>query len=315
MKTFLIKIAIFLSLFVLIYIGVFSMVDKGIKSSEYQDYAEWNAIYSGEIDADLLIMGSSRAWRQVDPEIIDKNLGVNSFNMGIDGYHIPMQLTKYQIYKEHNILPSEIVYVVDHFSMDKREDLFNKYQFAPYFLDTLLTNRLKEYEGFKWQHFNAQYFQYSGGKEICLAGIAQFLGLKKFQSNKYKGFRAKDQAWEKEFDLELAENPKGKRAGIKVEVVREFQAFLKNETIKGTKVTVVYAPDYLAFQDYIINRDSIMNIYRSTCESLNIDFLDYSKHDLCKDKAYFYNPTHLNLKGAKIFSEDLAQKIGVLRGE
>ena len=315
MKLFLIKIALFLSLFSGLYLVFFIMVDNGIKESKYQDFTEWNAIYSGDINADLLIMGSSRAWRQVDPKIMDSQLKVNSYNLGIDGYHIPMQLTKYHIYLEHNKAPRQVVYIVDHFSFDQRDDLFNKYQFSPYFNDTTLTNRLKEFEGYNWQHYHAPYFQYSGSKELCLAGIANFLGLKNFEANKYKGFRSKSQEWELDFDQEVKNNPKGKRAEVKAKVIKEFRTFLKNEKLKGIDIAVVYAPDYTEFQSYITNRDSVMDLYQAVCSEANIPFLDYSNHYLCSDKAYFYNPTHLNSKGAEIFTTDLSEKLRDLKND
>ncbi len=309
MRKFLLKISLFISIFSGIYLLFFYLVQEGIRKSDYQDFAQWNEIYSGQINSDVIIMGSSRAWRQVDPQIIDEKLDCNSYNLGIDGYHIPMQLTKYEIYLESNRLPERMIYIVDHFSFDKREDLFNKIQFAPYFNDTILTKRLKSYEGYKWQHYNTPYFQYSGSKEVALAGLTESLGLKDFKSNKFKGFRSKDQSWENDFDVERELNPEGKRAKVKAEVVNEFQLFLEEQKKLGVEVVVVYSPDYIGFQDYIINRDSVMQIYEGITQKLDIDFIDFSTHYLSQEKDYFYNPTHLNSKGAEIFTNELTSMI------
>ena len=315
MKSFLGKIILFLTLFGGGYITFFYFIDEGVKDSKYRDFTEWNEIFSANINAELLIVGSSRAWRQVDPKIMDDKLKTNTYNMGIDGYHIPMQLTKYQIYCKTNQRPKVMVYIVDHFSFDQRPDLFNKYQFAPYFHDTLLKNRLKEYEGYKWQHYNAPYFQYSGSKEVCVAGLLECFGFKKFKSDKYKGFRSKNASWEPDFENEKRANPKGKRAEVKASVLNEFSDFLKLETKRGVNVVVVYAPDYHEFQNYIINRDSVIQLYQTICDDIEIPFVDYSDHYLCYDKKYFYNPTHLNSEGANAFTQDLAEKLGTYFNE
>ena len=71
MRKFLLNISIFLAIFVVIYFLFFLAVDRGLRSSKYVDYAEWNEIYDGALNSKLLILGSSRAWHQIDPQIID----------------------------------------------------------------------------------------------------------------------------------------------------------------------------------------------------------------------------------------------------
>lgn len=309
MKRFLLKISVFVGVNVLLYVLLFYCIDKGMNESHYRDLGDWNQIKSGEINADVIIMGSSRAWRQVDPEIIEKLSGKSVYNLGIDGYHVPMQLAKYEYYLKHNQPPEEIIYIVDHFSLDKRKDLFNKEQFLTVMKDTALMRVMKTYDGYKWQHYHLPYFQYSGTKEYCLAGLAQFSGLKNFESDKIKGFRSKEASWEVAFDIEKRDHPEGKRAKVNDTVRLDFEKFLLNRQSEDVKLSLVYSPDYYEFQDYITNRDSVIQIYRSITDRLTIPFFDYSDHELCKSKDYFYNPTHLNKKGSEIFTEHLAKQL------
>src|SRR5690606_23393094 len=116
-------------------------------------------------------------------------------NLGIDGFHVPMQLTKYQIYEKRNQRPKQIVYIVDPFSLDKRENLYNMNQFLPYLDDSTLVTRLREYKGLSWEHYHLPYFQYSGSKEVVLAGLMEFFGIKHFKADKYKGFSASNKMW------------------------------------------------------------------------------------------------------------------------
>lgn len=309
MKRFVLKIAVFLVVFSLLYLVFFYAVDKGLKSSDYVDYAEWNDIYEGEINAELVIMGSSRAWRQVDPSIIDQKLSTTSFNLGIDGFHFPMQIGKYKVYNEHNRAPEKMIYIVDHFSFDKREDLFNKNQFLPYIEDTLLARYLKTYVGFNWEHYNIPYFQYSGSKEVCLAGFSEFINLRDFKGTKIKGFQAQEKVWEPGFDREKKMNPKGKRTRFSKQVIEDFDKFIGDAKHDGIEIVLVYSPEYYEFQSYTTNRDTIIGLYELIAGRHDIPFLDYSDHKLCYSKDYFYNPTHLNKVGATKFTEDLAERL------
>lgn len=44
------------------------------------EYEVWNDIYNGKIDCDIAIYGSSRAWLQIDPEIIKDVLERDTYN-------------------------------------------------------------------------------------------------------------------------------------------------------------------------------------------------------------------------------------------
>lgn len=309
MRQFLIKIGWMIALFAGLYLLVFYCVDKGLRNSDYRDVGDWNQIRSGEINADILVMGSSRAWRQIDPEIIANATYESVYNMGIDGYHIPMQLAKYDYYLSFNEAPKKIIYILDHFSLDKREDLFNKEQFLTVFDDSKMVESLKQYDGYKFQHYNIPYFRYSGTKEYCLAGFSEFVGLKDFKADKVNGFRSKDAPWEAAFDLEKKQNPEGKRAMALDSVNLLFDKFLEQRNAEQIEVILVYPPDYIEFQEYINNRDSIFSIYQKHAEKYELKFIDYSNHPLCLSKEYFYNPTHLNAKGSHLLSEDLANKL------
>jgi hypothetical protein len=285
------------------------MVENGLKKSHYLEFNEWNEIYSGKIDADILIQGSSRAWRQVDPRLIDSTIGLNSFNLGMDGYQIPMQIARSKIYRQHNTKPKCIVQILDHFSLTRRSDLFNMEQFLPYLNDTILKKELFRYKGLNYADFVIPYFKYIGSQETAIVGFFESTGLKKSHSTRYKGFESENKTWEPDFDLEKEKNPSGKRANISIQVIREFDAFLEASKKENVEIVLVYSPEYYEFQDYILNRDTVSEIYRALATKYDYSYIDYEMDSLCFDKKYFYNPTHLNSLGAELFSRDLAGKL------
>jgi len=310
MKRYLKYISIYFSLIIILFLLVFYVTEKGLKHSNYLNLSEWNEIYNHEINADIVINGSSRAYKQVSPKILDSITKQNAYNLGIEGYHIPMQITKYNIYKQQQSQPKNIIHIVDHFSLQKRKDLYNVEQFLPYLSDTTLRNQLKKYEGLKWSDYGLPYVKYIGKSNYIMAGLLSYFNLKKFNNPTYKGYNPNLKSeWEPAFDEELRSNPFGKKVYIQPNVVKQFNDFIKKESDKTT-IFIVYAPEYYEFQSYIKNRNEIVKIYQTIANNYNnVHFIDFKNNKICNKKDYFYNPTHLNQKGAELFSNDLAKRI------
>ena len=157
MKLFLKKILLILVLFIGSYCLIFFAVEKGLKNSNYLDFEQWNNIYNGSINSEVIILGSSRAWKQVNPAILSDKLNLSCYNLGMDGYQIPMQIKRFEIYSNYNKRPKLVVQILDHFSFTKRSNLFNMDQFLPYFDDTSLVSEIKQYEGYSWPDYYLPY--------------------------------------------------------------------------------------------------------------------------------------------------------------
>src|SRR5690606_7084295 len=129
MRLFIRKLFLF-GLSVVLALSLLAMiVDKGLQKTEAENYAEWNAIKDGGINADLLILGSSRAWVHVAPFILDTALHLNSFNLGLDGHHFETQVARYDFYKEFNRRPQYIVHCIDLQMLTRRKELYMVEQF------------------------------------------------------------------------------------------------------------------------------------------------------------------------------------------
>jgi hypothetical protein len=69
-------------LLITLYIADF-VTTKGLKKNTSNVYIDWNKIYDGEIDANLIINGSSISEVQISPIILDSILNVSSYNFGM----------------------------------------------------------------------------------------------------------------------------------------------------------------------------------------------------------------------------------------
>ncbi|MDC0204631.1 hypothetical protein OAJ65_02425 [Flavobacteriales bacterium] len=82
---------------------------------------------------------------------------------------------------------------------------------------------------------------------------------------------------------------------------------LQNNGIKPIFFATPTFKEYNAFLDSSIINNNLINS-KSLCEKYNMVFFDYStKHDFIKDE--FFNPDHLNKKGAVRFSEILNSRL------
>ncbi|HAD78468.1 MAG TPA: hypothetical protein DCF99_02255, partial [Flavobacteriaceae bacterium] len=66
---------------------------------------EWNQIKEGKTNVELAIFGSSRAFIQINPNILEQDLKLTTHNFGLNGSKFKMQLYRFNLYLNHNPKP------------------------------------------------------------------------------------------------------------------------------------------------------------------------------------------------------------------
>ena len=315
MRKFVLNIALFLILFSVVYLVFMSQVEKTLRSSNYIDFTEWNAIFDGEINASTIILGSSRARKMVDPEIMTTVTNSPTYNLGFEGYKLPFQITKYKIYRKYNSKPKRVVQIVDHFTLQARPDLFNIEQFLPYLKDSTIKAQTSNYKGFTWGDYNIPYFRYFGKSNFIIAGAIEKLNIKKFESAGKMGYYPKNtNIWETSFEREKITNPTGEYSDVNSAVYDSLLTLISALKKDSIYHYIVYAPEFYEFHSYIKNRDSISNLYRTAAATSSFCvYIDYKDSSICKDRKNFYNPTHLNKTAAEQFTRSLSVYINSLK--
>ena len=310
MKRFVYNLLLFCLLPLPVLYGLQMIVDSGLKKSNHDLYAAWNNIYDGTINADLLIMGSSRAELQISPTILDENLKLNTYNLGISAWTFPMQKARFNIYLKYNAKPRYIVHSLDLQMLSRREDLFNYQQFLPYLNDRDIKSAAKGYKG---EFTSAQYyfpmFKYNGNMDLAAAGFLEFFNLAKSRRISVKGYREQDLEWDGSFETFKKKFPDGYTHAFDSKVAEEFDDYLKFCKENDIKVILVFSPEYIELQPLIVNRKEIMSVFEGLSKKHDVPFLDYSSHPIALNKTYFYNSEHLTKEGAELFSEVLAQDL------
>jgi hypothetical protein len=288
------------------------MVTAGLRKSELPDYAEWNAVISGDAAGDVIIQGSSRAWVGISPAILGDRLGVSCYNLAVNGYPLDMELARYRLYREYDKNPKVIVQSVDTYSFTTRSDLFANNQFLPYFDEKAVREAIEPYGYFHWYDYDLPLVRYRGKVQLVWRGLAEFFGVRHYVNQRDRGYQPQDLQWSDEFDKFVAAHPNGYEQVWKQHWVDELDTFLAECGRDGIMVVLVYPPEYYGSRELLKNRDEIFSIFRQLAQKYGVLFLDYSYDLMANDTRYFYNSQHLNRLGSETFSAKLAGDLASL---
>lgn len=312
MRKFLIKFSCLIAPLVILSYPLDYLISNALKKDHGSpgEHEVWSAIYDGAIDCEIAIYGSSRAWVQINPEIIEDNLGKKAYNFGVDGHNFRIQYLRHLEYKKHHKKPTHIVLSVDAFTLQKREDLYGQEQFLPYMLwNTNMELYTSNYKGFSKADYYIPFVRYMGQLPVIKKATSHIFYPEKdsinFRQNGFKGF---DKKWGASVDSLLASEEKY-TIKFHPETITLLERFIQECIKDEITITFVYTPEYIAGQHFVINREDAMNQYRMMAKKYDILFLDYSKDDLSFKKEFFYNASHLNKEGANIFTRKFAQDL------
>lgn len=307
MKKFLLRTLLFIIPVVLFTFLCDQIVTRLLQKSRHNNFAVWNDLLQGNVNSDIVIYGSSRAWVHINPKIIEDSLGTNAYNFGVDGHNFYMQYLRHQLLMKNNKIPKLIILSLDNVTLDKRIDLLQPEQFLPYFSDQQVLSAVKTYQGYDRYDYGLPYMRYIGQKKATNEALA-ILFSNAAPPDRYKGFAAHQLAWTNDFAMAVNKHRKYVQH-LDSATIRLFDRFLDETLKQGIKLIFVYTPEYIEGQKFVSNREEIFSFYYNFSKKYSIPFYDYSNDSLCYDKKYFYNSQHLNATGADIFTKKLVPAI------
>ena len=286
-------------------------VTSGLRKSHALHFDTMTGIFKGDINADLIVMGSSRAKGQVNPHMLDSALWLNSYNLGQEGAGFEIQNLIYKLYREHNSKPDYIVHIVGLETVRPEAVLYNHIKFAPYLDHELIKAISLKLPGFDKYDHHMPFARYIGFPDETFHGFANFLGIE-FGTNdrEYKGFRFPMEEWT---DIPFLETVDGERVEERLApdpgLMSEMSAYLKECKKEGIEVVLVWPPNYYETLAYLPTLEAMKNVFESYALEFEIPFLYYSYDSLGRSREYFADYEHLNKKGAEIFSRKLSQDL------
>ena len=271
----------------------------------------WEDIYSDNINSDLLIYGSSRAWVHIDPQIIEDSLHISSYNLGIDGHNFGLQYLRHKELMRYNKKPKYILLSLDIFSLQKNIGLYNFQQFLPFLLwNKNIYKYTYSYEGFSIFDYNIPMIRYLYNTSALIAALKSFTNVRN-TSVRNKGYMGMNYTWN--LDLDHAKSQYNTYE-VKFDplLTKQLEQFIKECNADNIKLILLYTPEYIQGQNFVKNREAMILKYRYFAQKHRLEFLDYSGDELSMQKQFFYNAQHLNKNGAEIFTRKLIKDIKLL---
>jgi hypothetical protein len=249
---------------------------------------------------DILIFGSSRASHHYRPDIFEKKLGVSTYNVGRDGqaifYHTAVLRAVLKRYQPKMI-------ILDFNSKDIRKD-GSGYDpltaLLPYCKHHPEIRNIVQLRGAfeKWKLCSAIY-PYNSSIFTIAVGNAEFNKKRRID---IKGYTTLQNNWKEPIDT-FDESGDFVIDSVKLNT---FESFIKDCKANKIKLYLISSPYFYTSihpDPYIIKGKEIAKKY-------GIVFFDYSQDStFMKDGSLFFNVTHLNDKGAQVFSELVTDRI------
>ncbi len=309
MKTFLLQILSYTCCVALLAIILDPVLSTTIKRhSTDNTYETWNEMLAGDINADLIIMGSSRAWVQYSPLILDSILHINSYNVGFNARSFNGQLMRYKIYREYNTKPKYIIQNIDFLATlgvilsgnrTAIDNVGGQKQFYPYVYDERFMQHITD--SLSWAELHIPYYRYYGSaKEILFPS--------NYNVQQYKGYAPHDLKWQNN----NIDSQDSLYFVCYDEVLRMFCDYVQDAIEEGISIIFVYSPPHISVTNRIADMDRMRVTFDSIAQLYNIPVLDYHFVPFASDTSYFYNGTHLNPRGAELFTTILANDLDSL---
>lgn len=254
------------------------------------------------VDEDVLIFGSSRAVRHYDPSVIEDSLKLSTFNVGKLGNTLLYSDAVFaQILSFHK--PKMVILDISpiEFAKSERErgqksmvNALLKFDHLPAIEERIQTISPKELilsKLFRTYKFNSALYTLLTND----SGKSDLDAAKGFQAR--KGVKVTDHIVN-EHNSSYEEDPL---------LVKTFHNFLKNAKKNNIQVHVIISPTTLKQSKTSVEKIKAITMWHG------FNFIDVSFRPEFRNVSYYYDQTHLNESGAKMFSEMIGRHLSIDR--
>jgi hypothetical protein len=302
-------VVIFLSA-TLITASVTWITNKGLKHSGMDFYGKLNAAGNTANNTNLLLVGSSRVLKQLDPVIIDSITGLNSFNYGLNAGTIKTwyNIMKYAIAYQKEI--KLIVLNVDYNMFDISKDPYKDAYYYPFSDNTAyhelvltdsgkinLVHRSRIFDVSLYDDY-AKYAAIDGLVRPNRVAAGVFKGY--FPNRDLNTFEVLSSPVNEKHEIVVAEK------GVKI--FQDCITLCKHHNIQLVLVIAPYFKEYSP-EKYYSNFNAIIDTVDQIAKRSNVPLYNFVNTEMANDRQYFYNVNHLNSRGATLYSAAVADSV------
>ena len=126
------------------------------------NHSDWHLLE--DINAEILVIGNSRAWTGFDAVKIQELTGKSTYILAQDGWQMGLLITKFRHYLKSNAHPEILIVQADQAFLGKRRDWYGKSDFLKYiFTDKLdLMSDMRTYDGYHLYEVWTPFVRYAG---------------------------------------------------------------------------------------------------------------------------------------------------------
>jgi hypothetical protein len=313
-RLLIIAISILLLSYICIWVG-----ERGRKKYSQQETEKLAETLENSTYHDILFLGSSRIQNHIHPRIIDSLLHVNSYNLGVEKAQIDEFAVLLEAYLENHQTnpPKQVLLGVDYyvFKALKEETLKYPAQYLPYLDNKVMTDAFTAdgYYPLLFKIFPFLLFtEYDDGRKM--ASVQGLLGRKFYDVGMYKGAHVYDAKFVPvdvlDDKVQNKVKPKFQLAGKGKKSLLKIMEICQQKNIQ---LMFVYTPFFQNYIDKKFDNEGVIRALDSIAQSNKIPFLRHDTLAMNQEEKYFRDFTHMNRKGAIIYSQRVATDLMKLR--
>lgn len=295
---------------VIVALGVDRWITAGLRRAKDTATGDLHQVMSGQINAQIIVSGSSRAMAHYDPFILQQETGRSVFNLGRNGSHIDMQLAVLKAYLRHNTKPELIIQNMDPHTFAPTTEVYDPAQYIPFLREDSLYEALVKIhpEAWKWKYIPLYGYAVEDMRLAWVEGAVNWF-RHEVRARNMRGYSPKDKEWSGDFDRFKAQNPNGHKAEILPAGIRQFEDLIHTCKQAHAPLLLVFSPELFEMQAFTVNRDQLFRLFKEIAQREQIPFWDFSSSAVCKQRTYFVDSQHLNRRGASAFSTELGERL------
>lgn len=264
-----------------------------------------NEIIEGKKNYDILFIGTSRTYHQINPAIIDSITGMQSYNAGIDGANLLEMNLVLQAYLKSHKPPKMVVADVSLLCFAvKRQPFFDPNMYYEYLDNEIVYNTLKPYKRV-FLLKTLPFFRFPETDDMLRQNaILGYFGKKSVDNKRfYQGFLS--------YGFDTISLPLQRRYQTIYEIddlgLKLMNTIITTCKKSDIKLIITYAPEYEAKGQGL--NPAFFPTLTAIALKNHIPFWNYRWETIGADHRLFKDEHHLNRIGADIFSGILAKDI------